>query len=49
MSSIYVSFLIETQDRMSLFLSVEQARMTRIMGVLLLFALGTISHLCGLD
>ena len=49
MSSMYVSFLNEFQDKMSLLLSVEQARMTRVMGVLLAFALDIISHLCGLD
>ena len=45
MSSIYVSSLNETQDKMSLLLSIEQARMTRVMEVLLSFALGAISHL----
>ena len=49
MSSIYVSSLNETQDKMGLLLSIEQARVTRVMEVLLSFALGAISHLRQLD
>ena len=49
MSSTYVSLLNEIQDKMSILLSIEQARMTRVMRVLLSFALDATSHLRGLD
>ena len=49
MSSIYVSSLNETREKMGLLLSIEQTGVTRVMEVLLSFALGAISHLRRLD